>query len=350
MSHRVTIAELADPSLAPEERIATLPDLERPWEDHLMVTLEVEDDEPLGALLQRAGEGLDQMGPLGGRPEPWVPSYLGIHVDGERVKLWHELTLIDHRGQIRWTWNWKEESYGELLRATAAGAMPGDPARLYFVRLGGAGDGMVSGFPEFIELFSVYWDVVKTYLDVVGYAATAAWLLGFDETVEAGEAATRVAEKKADDWKASGGLPYKIKELVRRPQGWEPTDLARLLGVSEADAIALLAAFGCKEGGEGRWQPGEDAASKLIADSAELVLASAKLDRDAFRAEMRRRFEEFAESGKAPEPDHGSLSALPLDPHWSANANRYEEEEVEGYRSPSLYTRIRRWLRGRMHK
>lgn len=69
--------------------------------------------------------------------------------------------LPGSKGRIRWNHRWQEEPYSELLRAIEDGALPGDPARLYFIRMGGVGDGFVSGFPEFIPLFHIWWELLK---------------------------------------------------------------------------------------------------------------------------------------------------------------------------------------------
>ncbi len=277
--------------------------------------IEVEADDTLGDLLRRAGEALARMGPYG-EPPPWTPTYFGIYVEGQRTQLWNELTLLDADGRVRWNYRWQDETYGDLLRAIEGGALPGDPSRLYFVRTGGMGDGAVSSFPQFIELSAIWWEVLKTALDVAGVAGTVVWLI---ELAEAGEQATEVTDEKATDWKANGGEPFKIKELVCRKSGWTPADLGRLLNVTEADAKALLTSFGCTEGPDGRWYPGEDEMSKLMADNMNLVLTSPHIHRDAFRGEVRRRLDSFVETGKAPDPDYEVMAALPLDPHWSAN-------------------------------
>ena len=264
----------------------------------------------------RAGTQLDQMGPHGSRPEPWAPTYLSTYSEDSETWLWNELSLVDGEGHVRWNYRWQDEPYSELLRASEAGVLPGDPHRLYFIRMGGAGDGVWSSFPEFVQLTSIWWEVLKTTLDVAGIAGTAAWLI---ELAESGERATEVVDQKANKWKANGAQPFKVKELVRRPHGWEPAVLGRLLGITESDAKALLSAFGCKKEPNGIWRPGADEVSKLMADNMELVLSSAHIDKDAFRGEIRRRLDSFIETGKAPVPDYEVMAALPLDPHWSAN-------------------------------
>jgi hypothetical protein len=339
MSYRVEIAEAAEADLPVEERIASVPDLKAAWSTRLRVTLDVDPNEPLGGLLRRAGTQLDQMGPHGSRPEPWAPTYLATYSEDSETWLWNELSLVDEKGHVRWNHRWQEEPYSELLRASEAGVLPGDPYRLYFIRMGGAGDGVLSSFPEFVQLTSMWWEVLKTTFDVVGIAGTAAWLI---ELTESGERATEVVDEKADKWRANGAQPFKVKELVRRPHGWEPAALGRLLDITESDAKALLSAFGCKETPGGMWRPGTDEVSKLMADNMELVLSSAHIDKDAFQGEIRRRLDSFIETGKAPAPDYDVMAALPLDPHWSANhAAISDAMNDENYGQGK--TRGRRW-------
>lgn len=346
MTYTVEVAEAANPDLPVSARISSLPDLEAPWESRLRVAIEVEPDERLGDLLRRAGAQLDQMGLHGSQPEPWTPVYFSTHTEETGIRLWNELSLVDAEGHVRWNYMWQNEPYSELLRASEAGAIPGDPHRLYFIRMGGMGDGVVSTFPEFIQLSSIWWEVLSATFQVAGIASTAEWIA---ERLGLGERATEVTEEKAEDWKANGAQPFKVKELVRRSQS--AADLARLLNVTESDAKALLTAFGCKEGEDGRWWPGEDEASKLMADNMDLLLSSPQIERDAFRGEIQRRLDSFLETGKAPDLDFERMAALPLDPHWSAN--RQEVEQVEppfepfepdegGGRLAAFFRRLRR--------
>jgi hypothetical protein len=344
---KITVADAIDPRVPPDRRISTLPDFDRPWSDLLKVEIEVVKNETLGDLLRRAGSQLDQLGPHGSRPEPWAPTYFGIYVAGRRTQMWNELTFIDGEGHVRWNHRWQDEPYSELLRSIEAGALPGDPTRLYFIRMGGVGDGVVSSFPEFFHLSHIWWDVLKVAYEAGGVLAMANSLINW---ADAGEKATEVGEAKADDWKASGGQPYKIQELIRRSTGWDPAQFARLMDVSEADARALLASFGGKEGADGRWHIGDDEVSKLMADNMFLILSSPHITRDAFRAEIQKRLDTFLETGKAPDVDWENFAKLPLDPNWSAN-RAVEVGEAEGESVPGQASgwreRVRAWFRRR---
>lgn len=309
-SVKITVADATDPSLPPERRISTLPDFDRSWDDLLKVEMEVAEDETLGELLRRAGRQLDQLGSHGSRPEPWAPTYFGIYVDGRRTQMWNELTFIDDAGRVRWNYNWQEEPYSELLRSIKAGALPGDPTRLYFIRTGGIGNGVVSSFPEFFHLSSIWWEVLKAAYDIGGVAAMANSVINW---AESGQRATEVGEAKAEDWKSSGGEPFKIHELIRRSTGWNSAQFAQLMGISDGDAKALLASFGAKEDEDGKWRIGSDEGSKLMADNMLLVLNNPYVNREAFRVEIHRRLEIFLETGQAPEIDWEKIANLPVD-------------------------------------
>ncbi len=284
------------------------------------------------------------MGPHGGRAEPWAPTYFGIHVEGRRTQMWNELTFVDDRGRVRWNYRWQDEPYSELLKSVEAGALPGDPSRLYFIRAGGMGDGVVSSFPEFFHLSHIWWDVLKAAYDAGGVLLTAKTLLDW---AESGERATEVGEEKAKDWEASGGQPYKVQELVRRSTGWDPAQFAALMGISEGDAKALLASFGGEESDDGRWRIGDDEFSKLMAESMFLILASPHIDHDAFRGEIKKRLDAFLATGNAPEVDWEEFGKLPLDPHWSANRVEADDADWEAVPEQSWRRRVRFWFRRR---
>lgn len=338
MKHRVLVAEAGDPDALASERIGTLPDFDRPWEDRQKVEVEVDDGDSLGSLLRRAGEELDRIGPERAEAEPWTPTYFGIEVEGQRAQMWSELTFLDNERRIRWNYRWQDEPYSELLRAVEGGALPGDPSRLYFIRMGGVGDGFVSGFPEFIHLSHIWWEVLKTTYDVGGVLLTANTLL---DMFEEDDQASNVVEKMAEDWKGNGGQPFKIRELVVRREGSKPADLAGFLGISEEEARALLVWFGSKEDDDGRWRVGEDQGSQLMAKMVEFMLWAGRLPDDAFRQEAQKFADEFAKSGRAPDVDWKYVSELPLDPKWSANLQSPHQED----RGPRA--RIRRWFRER---
>ncbi|HEX5714166.1 MAG TPA: hypothetical protein VFX85_12715 [Solirubrobacterales bacterium] len=333
------VAEAGDPNVPPERRIATSADFDRSWADRLKVAVEVDDEEPLGDLLRRAGAQLDQMGPYkDAEPEAYVeeaylPVYLGVHREGRRLQLWSDLPLVDPDGHIRWVYNWGREPYRELLRATEAGAIKGDPARLYFVRMGGMGDGVLADFPRFIETLPLLWEVIEHVATAYGAYEAAQRLL---RAVGVGRKAAEVANEKSKQWEANAGLPYKLTSLLWREEGWDAAELGRLLDVTAADAEALLTAFGCSEESDGRWQSRADELANLMAGNAEYVIHSHHTDKAAMREVLRQRIESFLTTGKAPDLPWEKLSRLPMDPSWSAN-------HWQGEHSPRL--RDRMWRR-----
>jgi hypothetical protein len=246
------------------------------------------------------------------------------------------LTFLDSRGRIRWNYRWQDEPYSELLRAVEGGALPGDPSRLYFIRTGGIGDGFVSGFPEFIHLSHIWWELLKATYEAGGAMLLLAPVFERNDEDEA----TTLIKAKADEWKENRGQPFKIRELVVRREGSSPTDLARFLGITEDEARSLLIWFGSKEGDDGRWRVGDDEASQLMARMVEFILAGGQLSDDAFRQEAQKFADEFAATGKAPDIDWSYVKELPLDPKWSANIA--ERPEALGIRA-----KIRRSFRRR---
>lgn len=339
MTRSVTIAEAADPNAPPDQRILTLPDFERDWESRLRVTLSVEDDEPLGELLTRAGRELDQLGPHGAdAPDAYAPVYFGIDAkDGQWSRALSELPLVDASGHVRWNSEWKDEPYGELVRAVEAGAIRGDPSRLYFIRMGGMGDGIVSDFPMFIENLPLLWEVIDHLATVYATYKGAGWLR---DRLRIARKAEDVAKQRAPHWEANRGLPFKLKALIWQPEGWNANELAKLLGITVPDAIALLTLFGCAEGEDQIWRARADEISKLMAGNAELLIEAHQTDRAAIREVLKQRIKNFIETGKAPDLDWEKLSRLPLDPHWSANHWQGQSHPTRSYRVSNT---LRHW-------
>lgn len=343
MTHSVTVAEAGDPNVPPSHRISSIPDLDRPWAGQLKVTLDVEDDELLGDLLRRAGRELDRMGPFGGEPDAWEPVYFVIYREGQRQQLWHELALVDGQGHLRWTYKWGDEPYSELLRAIEAGAITGDPTRLYFTRMGGMGDGIVADFPMLLENLALLWEVVEHTTTAYGAYEGARKLL---KMAGIGRKATDVAGEKAQQWEANGGMPYKLSALFLRADGWDSAELGRLLDVTDADAEALLTTFGCAQGSDNRWRPRADELSKLMAGNAEYVLQTPHTDRAAVREVLEQRIDVFLKTSKAPALDWERLSSLPMDPKWSANHQQgYYEPR---WRDTAWHSAVAWWWRLRL--
>jgi hypothetical protein len=339
VTHSVTIAEAADPHVPLDQRIYTLPDFDRSWDDRLKVTLEVEPTDTLGDLLIRAGQQLDRLGPFGAQePQAYTPAYFGIDRDDDTwSKPLSELPLVDADGHVRWNYEWRNEPYSELLRAVQAGAIRGNPSRLYFIRMGGMGDGIVSNFPMFVENLSLLWEVMEKLATVYGAYEAARWLL---DRLPLGRKATEVTEQNGARWEKGRGLPHKLRALLWQEGGWELEELGRLLGITAPDAEALLVLFGCSKQDDGRWHPRRDEISKLMAGNAELIIEMPQADRSAVREVLRQRIERFVKTGRAPDLSWDKLGNLPLDPHWSAN-------HWQGHFQPTLSYRVinswRKW-------
>lgn len=182
-------------------------------------------------------------------------------------------------------------------------------------------------------MLPLLWEVIEHVATGYGAFEAAKRIL---RLVGIGRKATEVADEKSKQWEANAGLPYKLTSLLWREEGWDAAGLGRLLDVTDSDAEALLAAFGCSKAIDGYWRSRADELANLMAGNAEYIIHAHHTDRAAMREVLRQRIELFLTTGRAPDLPWEKLSRLPMDPSWSAN-------HWQGEHSPRL--RDKMWRR-----
>jgi hypothetical protein len=280
-------------------------DLEVPWSEREKVTLEVEGNETLGQILARAAGafGLTSARDLEESLWPgatladafaWVALYRPEHEHGAPIRPLTSLTLADSEGQAVWNNYFKDVTFEQLLWAAEAGALEGDPRRLYLLTWAGFGNGVIADLTTLTNLWDLAWYVLEKI--GVGYAGYEA-LRRIRDRIRRGR---DVTGKHKANWQARGGDPGTLSEFFRhRPS--TTAEVAGLLGCTEEEAEAVLWAFGFASDETGVWRLQADEEAKVLRAIWELIVYGYR------DVELERRIqelaEEFAESGRAPEID-----------------------------------------------
>jgi hypothetical protein len=295
-------------------------DFERSWDQRRKAQIEVEDTETIGEVLTRGAEALGGEVP---QDYPLWP-FIDFYVEGRGIRFRRNLVLVDSNGHARWTYEWKDEPYGELIRARDAGALLGDPERIYILRQPGIGNGVLTDFPTWIELLRLAFEVGGAVaLTKAGFDSVRRKLRSFKATADA-------VSRYGSRWRANGANAIYLWNWLRS-QTWKSEDLARLLGTKPDEVESILESFGFIEEEDGTWSEGSDEESKLLAGNAEFILHSPHTERSWVESTLRERIEQFVETGVAPELDWGELPQMPVDPAL-IERTRVSEEKLHRLR------------------
>lgn len=246
------------------------------WEERMRAALDVEEEETLDAVMQRAKLEFDL--------KPRILRALGVFEDmpaKSAAELPHffrfyeadhdppleqtesslfarDLVGVDREGCAHWNRQSTEIPKGDLVRAGDAGLLDGDPLRPYLVL------SIPQGSSGLIEA----WTVLQTVWTVMGGLSSTSQLMKLTAQQAArvrhllrGKA---VVEEHSEQWMARGGGPHQVRMMIER-QPWAPEDLKALLGLEDTeDAIAVLELFGCTADSNGKYSLDDETESKLI--------------------------------------------------------------------------------------
>lgn len=271
-----------------------------PWEERIQTTVEVEEDETLGDVLALAAQEFGLVsawdGPLA-ESFAWVGLYLPDHDHGVPVRQLSAVTLADKQGRAVWNVYFKEVTYAQLLWSAEAGALEGDPLRIYLFTWAGFGNGMVADFTILANLWDLAWYVMERV--GVAYGSFEA-LRQITQRIRRGR---EVASAHKTEWRDRGGDPATLSQYLRhRPS--TTSEVARFLDCSDEETEALLWAFGfAPEAETGLWKLEENDEAKMLQGTWELIVygyGDIELEQ-----KFRERAEMFAQTGTAPEIDWG---------------------------------------------
>ena len=209
------------------------------------------------------------------------------------------IAVLDGESRARWNVAYESVTYGELVQAIDAGAMRGDPRRLYYVTYPAVGNGVIPTFLEIAVGLKVIYDIMQvtaTLEDNIGFGRRL-----LDAARGRVSTGRQAIETNATDWRQRGADPEAIREMLGEGP-WDATTLAGLLDCSDQDAQAALWAFGFAER-DGQWyRDGDDEAQVVRAVMDEITL-SYQLGHADFEKTLTGRVSHYLASGeRAPRP------------------------------------------------
>lgn len=246
------------------------------WDERLKVTLEVDEDETLAAVMNRAKREFDLRPRILVKPGVYeemdpeavaaLPYFFGFYeADNDPPLEQHGSTLfafnlvtVDPQGRAHWNRQSNEIPYGDLVRGGEKGLVDGDPLRPYLYLSVPQGGG---GFREAWTVLQTIWTITGGITGTVAAAKlTAEQSRRFLRLLRGSD----VVEKKSDEWTERGGGPYEIRRTIER-QSWEPADMRKLLDLDTDDeAVAVLELFGGARNDDGTYGLTESAEADLL--------------------------------------------------------------------------------------
>ena len=331
MGTTVTVAEGGDPSTPFMQGLKHPEDFERSWDERLQAKIEVKDSDTVLSVLKRGTEALgSELAP----DYPFWP-FIDFYVEGTSIRFRRILVLVDNEGRARWTSQWHDERYSELIRAHEAGVLVGDPTRIYILRQPGIGNGVLEDLPTWVELLRLVFEVGG------GYLTAKAGYDGLRQRIGKTRAGADAIKEHGESWRSNGANANYVWEFLES-KPWAVKDLARVLGAAPEEIESLLECLGFIEGEDGTWSVGTDQESRLLAGNAELIIHSPHAERGWVETILRERLDHFVETEEAPALDWSELPQMPVDPELRER-NRVSEEKMHTLREAGATARF--WLR-----
>lgn len=195
-----------------------------------------------------------------------------------------------------------DATLSELLDASTAGLIDGDPLQPYLIPSIPQGDvGGLDRWITFTHALEAFWSVLTAAGAIEGALALRDRLR---ELRRRRAMTAKTVSVHAADWKTRGAAPSDLLKLLAARE--RPTqEVAALLGCSDPEAEALLWGLGFAHDDEhGTWRHRSDAAAALIADDVDLAFMDsvAVLDDFAGLTEVTtERLQSFLDNGQAPD-------------------------------------------------
>ncbi|MEX1357428.1 MAG: hypothetical protein WD981_02280 [Gaiellaceae bacterium] len=271
---------------------------EKPFADRPTVELDVEPDESLGSIVQRALEAFDVKVPA----DTISPVHLvdiGFHDDeADRPRVW-DMSVVDEYGRAVWTaYDLRLVPFSQVLASAEAGVFPGDPRCLYIILREPIGNGLGIDWPTVVHAWEVIDQIVRRVGEYGGAVATIAAALALVRSrIRRGRDAII---RNMPQWSQRGARPYDVARLLTQ-RTWSVAELAGLLGCSEEDAEAVLDLFGfARSDRDGLWHQSEDDAARILAAAFEEAAATHFDFTAQEREEFAQRIEELVRTGEPP--------------------------------------------------
>ncbi|HXN40015.1 MAG TPA: hypothetical protein VN892_18440 [Solirubrobacteraceae bacterium] len=208
------------------------------------------------------------------------------------------IPLIDEEGHAYWGNVALDATLAQLERAAAAGAVEGDPRRLY----------LILAFPQGVPLADDWLTTLTAIKLAIDGLITVGGVYGGLQAVRAArsqcERGLQSLQRNWTRWVERKGAPRDVLCLAARTPH-TTGEVADLLDCSEVDAEAVLAFLGCEQGADGLWRRSASTDARFLTDAAQFAMEVPALSQwsrltDQEVADvMRRRAEALAEGQSA---------------------------------------------------
>jgi hypothetical protein len=300
---RGSVALVGDPQRP--DQAPSVEEWDRRWAERQKIELDIAREDRVSTILERAAEefGIPLPDYAGGRfirAFPFVAFYSDARPN-QMTPARMTLTLVDERGRAVWEVSPEDAPFEQIVRAAEAGALEGDPSRIYLNLTPPAGDGIFVDWPTLVQAWDVCWEILDRIDTAVGAAAAAEFVRRkLRNRIGRGRPAV---DRYAPSWAQRNGSPRGLAELLAR-RSWSSEEVARLLGISGGEADAVLGIFGFAQDGEdGRWYRAGDQAAALLDDALEEIWHY-PISEGGERVFRLRVDEIFRTGSTAPYPDH----------------------------------------------
>jgi hypothetical protein len=302
-------------SSGPDSQTQMLPaeEFARPYSERDRFTVEADPDETLASLRGKAFRhfgfdvpdstskyGKAAMGPVAFFKEG----------DHERIKdrvmprmHWGQLILVDDEGHaIFGVYDLRTVTLGDLLRASEAGVLDGDPLRPYLMVEGGWGDHPPPDWPTLVHGFEVAWPYIRSVIETTGIALTLqeVWKRVSDRLRTSAETADEHRE-----WSQKHYSPYQFQALLRT-RNWTTEQIAVLLDCPVEDVEPVMWGLGFSLDPETEtWKEESDLTSDLVRKvHLEIDIVSNEDPKDDLDALLRDRIKHLIETGESAPVSH----------------------------------------------
>lgn len=275
----LTVAVFGDPSKPFGEGVPYPDEWRRPYAERLKTQRRVDRKTTLGAVLLDVVRELHvrYADPEWGEVER-IP-FVSFYKEGDEREFQRPfesyLPLVDELGRVTFNnWDFNEISFDQLVRSAEANALQGDPLRPYLILHYEVGNGVIADWPTLVNLWDLAWYVLDR-IAVVGGAAAAT--VGAKAMIERLRDRTRrsreAAAARGKQWRDEQGLHPGMLGSFLRHTPRTTSQIAGLLGCSEAEAEAVCWAFGLSEDQEtGQWKPGADLEAQILGGNTDLMM------------------------------------------------------------------------------
>lgn len=175
--------------------------------------------------------------------------------------------LVDDQGRARWGIA-LDQSLGELIRASNANVLQGDPLRPYLILSIPQGDpGFGGEWNQFVEVLRLAWDIVKPLGEAyASFQALKAIKVRLSRSAS-------LIEHDAPQWTSRNGGPHDVANLMASRR-WTTAGATKLLGCPPSDTELIMLALGCAFDEEtSTWGPSTDGASRFMVAVRQIAFA-----------------------------------------------------------------------------